>query len=479
MKTLFVTSEAAPFVKTGGLADVAGALPPALHRKRAYPRVMLPLYASIAPEWREKMTFLFSVTVPLSWRNQYCGVFELKHGGVTCYFLDNEYYFGRREIYGSFDDAERFAFLSRAVFEVLPKLGYIPDLIHANDWQTALVPLYLAELREQHSAFRDIKTVFTVHNIEYQGRYSPALLGDIFGLSDRWLRDGTLVYQNDICLVKGALLASDYVTTVSPTYAGELRYAYFAKGLEGVISLISGKFKGILNGIDTEYYNPETDPALPARYTEKSLHRKKSNKTAFQRDFGLREDAETPLIAIISRLVPHKGISLVTATFREILATGAQFVVLGSGDFSYEQFFTRMRDEHPGQVAAHIGFSADLASKLYAAADFLLMPSQTEPCGLSQMIAMRYGTLPIVRETGGLLDTVVPVDLETGEGNGFRFTNYNAHEMLYAVEAAVGLYRNDPNLYRRFQRNAMGEDFSFDKSAGEYRALYAELTGKR
>ncbi len=478
MKVLYVASEASPFVKTGGLGDVAGSLPRALATKRASARVVLPLYGSISEKWRSQMKFIKYTFVSLSWRNLYCGIFELKHDGVTYYFLDNEYYFKRGDIYGHFDDGERFAFFSKAVISILPELDWKPDVLHCNDWQTALVPVYLRRARENDPFYQEMRSVFTIHNIEYQGRYSGALVSDIFDLSQRYIDDGTLSFSDGISLMKGGIRCADAVTTVSPTYMEELKYPFYAHGMQGVIAESSPKLHGILNGIDTDLFNPQTDPNLCRNYGPDTLEDKVYNKLELQKILGLNQDEKIPVVAMVSRLVSHKGLDLVVAALDTMMDMEIQLVILGQGDWHFEQIFQNAQHNYPGRLSANIMVNMGLAMKIYAGADLFLMPSQAEPCGLSQMIAMRYGTVPLVRETGGLRDTVPPYVKETGEGLGFTFANYNAHDMLHVLGQAVALYQ-DKKTWAALQQRDMACELGWQESAGKYLALYRQVTGKR
>lgn len=477
MNILFVVSEATPFIKTGGLADVAGSLPGALAAAGADVRVILPLYGGISDHWRGQMTCLRRYFVNLAWRSLYCGLYELKQGGVTYYFLDNEQYFKRGELYGYYDDGERFGYFCRAVVETIPQLDWMPDIVHCNEWQTALVPIYLREEGQKIARGRPIKTVFTIHNIEYQGRFGRKTLEDLFGLPARLYDDGTLEYFGDLSLLKGALLTADFVTTVSPTYAKELRDPFFALGMEGVIAACGHKMRGILNGIDTVLYDPAGDPSICCSYSPEKLAGKVKNKLALQRSLGLKPDQGTPIVACVSRLVPHKGFDLVAAALPALMEQDVQFVLLGRGDFSFEQTFLEAEKQYPTRLAARIMYSAGLSMNIYAGADLFLMPSRSEPCGLSQMIAMRYGAVPVVRETGGLYDTVAPYREDTGEGNGFTFQQYNAGDMLGALRRAVSCYRNK-EVWETLMRRGMTADFSWAKSAAEYLTLYRQLLGR-
>ena len=479
MNILFAASECAPFIKTGGLADVAGALPKALAKDENNDvRVILPLYEGIGEEWRSQMTFLKCFHITVAWRTPYCGIFELKRDGVTYWFVDNEYYFKRASIYGHYDDGERFAYFSRAVVESMGWLNWHPDVLHCNDWQTALVPIYLLEERHRIPQLCDTKSVFTIHNIEYQGRYGSQTLKDLFGLNDGYFNEHMLAYHGDVNLMKGAIYAADYVTTVSPTYADELQYSFYAHGLEGVIADNRHKLRGILNGIDTEVYDPWQDKGLTKQFSIKQMGGKKNCKAALQQMSGLRDAPDTPIVACVSRLVKHKGFDLVTAVIHDIMGMDVQMIVLGTGDWNFEEAFRQAQNQYPGRFAAHMTYSSSLSTAIYGGADIFLMPSIAEPCGLSQMIAMRYGTIPVVRETGGLRDSVIPYNKFTGEGTGFSFANINAHEMTGVLADAVNLYHNDQNAWKGLQKNAMSADFSWTRSAAAYQEIYGWVTGK-
>ena len=477
MNILFASSEVAPFIKTGGLADVAGSLPQALAKQGHDVRVILPLYERIGQDWRDQMTYLQNFNVHLGWRTPYCGIFELKRDGVTYYFVDNEYYFKRYDIYGHFDDAERFAFFSRAVIETPGHLDFWPDVIHCNDWQTALVPIYLLRERNLVPELKGSKSVYTIHNIEYQGRYGKDVLENVFGLDKSYCHEGMLAYYDDINLMKGAIIAADYVTTVSPSYAEELRYDFYAHGLAGVVSANAHKIRGILNGIDVDRYDPRHDQRLPKTFSEKQLAGKKQCKAALQEMSGLEVNPNVPVIGCVSRLVSHKGFDLVVDAVGDIMATGAQMVVLGTGDWKYEEAFRSFAWQYPGQFSAQIMYSDAFSTAIYGGADLFLMPSVAEPCGLSQMIAMRYGTLPVVRETGGLRDSVQPYNQYTGEGTGFTFANVDKGDMVWVLRQAVDLFYNDPKAWKQLQKNAMTADFSWARSAGDYLEVYGWVTG--
>ena len=475
MNILYVTSEAAPFCKTGGLADVAGSLPQALAGEGDAVSVILPLYQIVSDKWGEKLHFEKWIYVRLAWRSVYCGLFSLERDGVKWYFVDNEYYFKRPDIYGHFDDGERFGFFSRAVTELLRELPEKPDVIHCNDWQSALVPIYIHDEAVRDEFYKSFRTVITIHNIEYQGRYGRNLLGELFGLDDGWYTGGTLAYDNGINLLKGAIINADAVTAVSPTYAEELKYAYFAHGLENVISMCSGKLHGVLNGIDVKSYDPQHDDSILEHYSAADLSGKAEDKEQLQQTMGLQVRPDTPIVAMVTRLVSHKGLDLVCETLDYIMERDVQFVVLGKGDAKYEAFFNYACQRYPGRIAVYLGYSDTLARQIYAGADLFLMPSKSEPCGLSQMIAMRYGTLPIVRETGGLKDTVQAYEAWDGSGNGFSFANYNASDMCHVVCEAIDLYHDNPAAFKRLQERGMNEDFSWKRSAKEYHDIYESI----
>ena len=476
MNILYVTGEAAPFCKTGGLADVSGSLPVSLAARGHRVAVILPLYDTISRQWRSQMTFRRHIYVDLSWRHEYCGLFSLEYRGVTWYFVDNEHYFARGRLYGEGDDGERFGFFSRAVLDLLPLLDDMPQVLHCNDWQTALVPVYRQDLTGRWDALRSIRTVFTIHNIEYQGKFGPETVDDLFGLDRGWYQGGGLQMDGCVNLMKGAMLCADAVTTVSPTYARQLRQRAYAQGMESVVQACGEKFSGILNGIDTTVFDPATDPTLPAHYTVRNLRGKASCKKALQQELGLQVQSDVPIIAIVSRLVGHKGIDLICESLDNIMHTGCQLVLQGSGEEQYESFFRYAENRYKGRLCAYIGYNEALAHRIYAGSDLFLMPSRSEPCGLSQMIAMRYGAVPIVRQTGGLADTVRSCQMGQEDGNGFVFADYSAFDMQYVISQAVELYRGDLHGFRRVQKRGMTDDFSWNISAGAYEELYARLT---
>ena len=470
MKVLYATSEAKPFAASGGLADVAGSLPKALRVRLVGCRVVLPLYESVPQELREGMTFLTSFSVPVAWRRQYCGVFEAKRGGVIYYLLDNQYYFKRAGLYGHYDDAERFAFFARAVLEMIKYIDFKPDIIHANDWQAALIPVYQSLFYTGQEGYESIKTVFTIHNIQYQGKYGMEILEDVFGIP----QTARSIVEQDGCvnLMKGAIETADRVTTVSPTYAKEILDPWYSHGLDSILRLREWKLSGILNGIDTEEYNPETDPQIYSPYSADDPAGKAENKRALQERLNLPQEPHVPLIGMVSRLVAHKGLDLVKYVIDELLGDPVQMVILGSGDWVYENFFREVQGRFPDKFRYCAGFVPELAQKIYAGSDIFLMPSKSEPCGLSQMVACRYGSVPVVRETGGLKDSIT--DCGDGFGNGFTFKTYNANDMLNAVRRALGAYANE-NDWPILVDRALRSDFSWGRSANEYMKLYREL----
>mgnify|MGYP003067514786 CR=1 FL=1 len=469
MNILYITSEAAPFCKTGGLADVLGSLPPAVAAEGDHTAVLLPLYGQIAQRWREKMNFRCYIYVDLGWRHEYCGLFSLEYRGVTWYFADNERYFRRRGLCGDMDDGERFAFFSKAAVALLPHLAEYPNVVHCNDWQTALVPVYLRD------AGNDLPVVFTIHNVEYQGKYGPETVEDLFGLNRGWYDGGILRMDGCVNLMKGAMLTANAVTTVSPTYAAQLHDPAYACGLEQVVHLIDYKLSGVLNGIDMQRYDPSRDKSLAAAYSPDDLAGKKKDKAALQRVLGLQERPDTPILAMVTRLVSHKGLDLVCETLDAFMGKDVQFVVLGKGDAKYETFFEYAKQRYGGRMAVYLGYSEQLAMQIYAGADLFLMPSKSEPCGLSQMIAMRYGAVPIVRETGGLKDTVHAYEAWNGQGNGFTFANYNAGDMCHVICEAIDLYHDNKGAYEMLQQRGMTADFSWTRSAQEYRNIYESI----
>ena len=468
-KILFAASECTPFIATGGLAEVIGSLSKSLAQDEGYDvRVVLPLYSDIRGDYRQRFTYLGNINVPLGWRNQYCGIFSYEESGVTFYFLDNEYYFRRGGCYGYYDDGERFAFFSRAVMEILGFLQFYPDVLHCHDWQSALAAIYLKTIYCHRREYSLIRAVFTIHNIEYQGKYSLDVLEDLFGISN----DYRYLLEFDGCanLMKAAIECSETFTTVSPTYAEEIKRAEYAHGLQGEVERNAFKLRGILNGIDVKSYDPATDPALFAPYSAENPAGKEVCKAELQKMLGLPVRADVPVVAMISRLVAHKGLDLVRAAIEELLADDVQFVLLGTGDSEYESYFKDLANRYKGKAVSIIAFNGDLSRKIYSGADIFLMPSKSEPCGLSQMIASRYLTVPVVRETGGLYDSIKPYG---AGGNGFTFAAYNAGDMLYVLREAVSLYKNKPE-WQKLMIKAGTTDFSWQRSAEEYKKLYTD-----
>ena len=471
MKVLFCTSEALPFAASGGLGDVSGSLPQALRARLIGCRVVMPLYEEIPKELRENMRFLTSLSVPVAWRRQYCGIFEAKVGGVIYYLIDNQYYFKRHGLYGHYDDAERFAFLSRAALEMLPYIDFKPDVIHCNDGETALVPVYFRLFYANNDWYAGIKTLLTIHNIQYQGKYGIELLRDVLGIPESETQ--LLEYDNCVNILKGGIECANWVSTVSPTYAEEILNPWFSHGLDSILNARSWKLSGILNGIDTTLYNPETDEDIYANYTAEDLSGKAINKKKLQERLNLTEDPSVPIISMVSRMVSHKGLDLVKEALDQLMwESDVQFVILGSGEWEYESFFRDMQGRYPGRLSACFGFVPELAHKIYAGSDIFLMPSKSEPCGLSQMIALRYGTIPVVRETGGLKDSIQ--DSGDGEGNGFTFQTYNSGDMLQAIRRALEGYAK-PEGWSVLVDRAMKCDNSWGRSANEYIRLYKSL----
>ncbi len=471
MKVLYVASEALPFAASGGLADVAGSLPRAMRQRLIGCRVVLPLYESISPELRESMTFLTSLSVPVAWRRQYCGVFEAKVGGVIYYLLDNQYYFKRQGFYGHYDDAERFAFFSRAVLEMLPYVGFKPDVIHCNDWQSALTPLYYSLFYANKEGYENIKTVFTIHNIQYQGKYGMELLEDVIGIPQGCRQ--LVEFDGCVNFMKAAIETADRVTTVSPTYAQEILDPWFSWGLDSILQARRWKLQGILNGIDTVGYDPATDEQVFVNYTPQTAESgKAANKKALQERLYLPVRPDVPLIGMVTRLASHKGLDLVKYIVERLLERDVQLVILGSGEWVYENFFRELQNRYPEKFCYCAGFVPELAQKIYAGADIFLMPSKSEPCGLAQMVACRYGTVPVVRETGGLKDSIR--DCGDADGFGYTFKSYNADDMLGALDRALGAYA-DPAFFSELRQRCMAQDFSWGKSANEYIRMYRAM----
>ena len=475
MKVLFVASEAVPFAKTGGLADVAGSLPKALKEEGVDIRVIMPKYGMIPEEIRAQMTHVYDGELPVSWRDKYVGLDMLNYNGVTFYFVDNEEYFRRDGFYGYDDDAERFSFFSRAVLNLLPAMDFWPDVIHTNDWHTGLVNVFLKLEHMDDERYANIKTLYTIHNLKYQGVYPKDIMPDILGLDWKYFNNGDLEFYDAVNFMKGGIIYADYVSTVSKTYAQEIQYPYFGEHLDGLLRSRKDDLYGIVNGLDYDVYNPRTDKNIFETYDAGTVDRKIDNKVQLQRLLGLPEERRTPVVALVSRLVEAKGMDLIVRMMDEILQhEDIQFVLLGTGEKRYEDWFKGLAWRFPKKVSANIRFSNQLAQRIYAGADIFLMPSNYEPCGIGQLIAMRYGTIPVVRETGGLKDTVIPYDKVTKEGVGFTFKDYNAHEMMYALKRALATHGNFAEWYQLVQ-NAMQADYSWKESAKAYEKLYGQL----
>lgn len=475
LKILMATSEAEPFAKTGGLADVLGSLPAALKKQGADVRVMIPKYDAIPYDLKKSISHMCYIFIQIGWRNVYCGIEKAEYKGVTYYFIDNEYYFKRGGLYGYGDDGERFSFFCSAVLESLPLIDFIPDVIHCHDWQTAMVPVLLEAKYRIKDNYGKISTVFTIHNLHYQGVFGIQSMKDWFGLDNGYFTTDKLEFYGGGSFLKGGLTYSRVITTVSPSYAEEIRYPYYGEGLDGLLRAREKELYGILNGIDYDAFNPATDKLLYHTYNMFDLSGKARNKAALQKELNLPVDEEIPMIGLVSRLVSQKGLDLVACVLHDILNDDVQFVILGTGDQNYEWLFKEASYQYPNKLSANNKFDNGLAHKIYAGCDFFLMPSLFEPCGLGQMISLRYGTLPIVRETGGLKDTVLSYNDETGEGNGFTFTNYNAHDMLYTIRRAISMMKCKTQ-FDKIRIAAMSCDFSWQHSAAKYMELYENLS---
>ncbi len=470
-KILFVASEANPFAGTGGLGDVMGSLPEAIAAtdKEADVRVIIPLYGIVKEEYRRQMTFLESFAVQLSWRRQHCGVFELKKNRVTYYFIDNEYYFKRSSIYGNYDDGERYAFFCKAVLDSMCRFGFIPDILHANDWQAALSVIYAKKL---YPAFAGTKAIYTIHNIEYQGICGKEILGDVFDLPP-YLWD-LVSYDGCINLTKGAMVCADKVTTVSEKYSEEIKDPYFAHRLQSAVNLCSYKLSGVVNGIDYTVFDPKKDKDIPSNFSKTNMKNKAICKNELQKLFGLPESPSTPIVAMVSRLASHKGFDLVRYVMEDLMQRDLQFVLLGTGEGELEVFFENVAKRYPHKCSVMLAYNKGVAKMIYAGADIFLMPSKSEPCGLAQMMACRYGTVPVVHAVGGLYDTIEAFNPETKKGNGINFQSYNAGDMLDAIDRTLALY-GDEKLWKKLTYNAMSSDFSWKHSAECYIALYNSI----
>lgn len=478
-KILFVTSEAVPFIKTGGLADVAGTLPKYFDREKYDVRVILPKYACMKGEWKDKLQYRTHFEMQLAWRNMYVGILETEIDGIPFYFIDNEYYFSGGWPYEDIRwDIEKFAFFSRAVLSALPSIDFRPDIIHCHDWQAALVPVYLNDAFQSNPFYQNIKTVMTIHNLRFQGIYDKNIIRDIIGISDSYFTPDKLEAYGDVNLLKGGIVYADRVTTVSDTYAEEIKTEFYGEKLNQLLQARSNVLSGIVNGIDYNIFNPETDIHLPYKFNTQNVTTEKAkNKVELQRQLGLREDPNVMMIGIVSRLTDQKGFDLIECVLDEICQDEVQIVVLGTGEERYENMFRYYAWKYAGKVSANIYYSDELSHKIYGSCDAFLMPSLFEPCGLSQIMSLRYGTIPIVRETGGLKDTVIPFNEFENSGTGFSFRNYNAHEMMATVRYAERIFYDQKDQWNNLVKRAMEADFSWNASAEKYEILYDHLLG--
>ncbi|GGE25590.1 glycogen synthase GlgA [Streptococcus himalayensis] len=475
MKVLFVAAEGAPFSKTGGLGDVIGALPKSLVKKGHEVGVILPYYDMVDAKFGDKVEDCFSFEVQVGWRRQYVGVKRMVLEGVTFYFIDNQYYFFRGHVYGDFDDGERFAFFQLAAIELMEKVDFIPDVLHVHDYHTAMIPYLVKEKYHWIQAYHQMKLVLTIHNLEFQGQFDPGMLGDLFGVGSERYDDGTLRFHDCLNWMKAGILYADRVTTVSPSYAYEIMTPEFGCGLDQILRMEAGKVLGIVNGIDADLYNPETDSLLTYHFSKEDLTGKALNKQALQERVGLPVRSEVPLVGIVSRLTRQKGFDLVVSELHHLLQEDVQIVLLGTGDPAFEQAFAWFAQAYPEKLSANITFDVKLAQEIYAACDLFLMPSRFEPCGLSQMMAMRYGTLPLVNEVGGLRDTVEAYNAFTGSGTGFSFNNFSGYWLTETFKTAISLYFLNPEKWQALQMQAMERDFSWDTASQAYSDLYQSL----
>ena len=471
MKVLYLTSEAVPFIKTGGLADVAGSLPKELKNLGVDIRVVLPMYETIDEKYKSMMEKVTEFYVDLDWKHQYAGIYQLDLDGVSYYFIDNKEYFSRSYPYGFGDDAERFIYFSKACTLLPKEINFKPDIIHSNDWHTAMVNVFVNDFRHGDSYYDDIRTLFTIHNLKYQGVFDPDVMR-LAGLDGGYFNENDLKYYDAINFMKGGIIHATAVNTVSENYAREIHYPFYGEGLDGVIRQYDYKLSGIINGIDYKHWNPKTDKLIDYNYDIKTIKNKNKNKLALQKLYDLPQREDVPMIGLVSRLNEMKGMDLVRYILDELLSEDIQFVVLGTGEYTYEEMFKYFAWKYPEKMAARIYFNSKESNKIYAASDFYLMPSISEPCGISQLIAMRYGSLPIVREAGGLKDTVIPYNEYTGEGTGYSFSNINAHELFFAIKNAISIYKNNPKAHIELVINAMKIDLDWQISAEKYLDLY-------
>lgn len=475
MKVLFTAAECAPFFKTGGLGDVAGALPKELKEKGADIRIVLPYYKQMPLKYREHCEDVLSFNVDVGWRHQYCGVKKLEVDGLTYYFIDNQYYFERDGLYGYYDDGERFAYFQLAVIEMMEKIDFIPDIVHVNDYHTAMIPFLIREKYHWIQAYQTIETVLTIHNIEFQGIFGADILSDLFGMGKERYYDGTVRFDDNVNFLKTGILYAGRINTVSPSYAEEIQTPEFGSGLDGVLRMEKDKLSGILNGINYEINDPEKDPLIPTNFSREDLTGKADNKAALQKKMGL-PIRDVPLMAVVSRLTHQKGFQLMMDEMEYLMQEEVQLVVLGTGEAGFEQGFRDFAGRFPEKCSVSISFDIKLAQLFYAGADLFLMPSAFEPCGLSQMISMRYGTLPVVHEIGGLRDSVIPYNPLTKEGTGFGFSEFRSVYLMEAIRLAVSVYKEEPEVWQQLIQAAMSKDFSWDSPAREYIGLYQLLT---
>ena len=475
MKVLFIASEAFPFARTGGLGDVTYSLPKELRKIGIDARVMIPKYGDIPDFFKEKMVCHNIFNVPVGWRNQYCGLEELKYEDMPFYFIDNEYYFKRKGLYGFYDEAERYAFFCRAALESIKYLDFMPDIIHCHDWQTGMVNVILKAHYEHLPEYAHIKKVFTIHNLHYQGIFPKEILGELMNLGEEYFSVDGVEFYGAVNFMKGGILFSDEVTTVSPSYAEEIQTPHFGERLDDLLRKKHDSIMGIVNGVDTNLYNPANDRQIFENFSVESMAGKKKNKEKLQGLLGLEIKPDTPIIGMVSRFTRQKGLDLVFHILDEVMREDVQLVVVGTGDKQYENWFSEYAARYPGRISSNIVFDDELARKVYAGSDIFLMPSLFEPCGIGQLLALRYGTIPIVRETGGLKDTITAFSEESGKGNGFSFANYNAHDMLFTIRRALGIYK-DKALWNEVVDNAMKTEVGWNNSAIQYKRLYQSLT---
>ncbi|MCC8138112.1 MAG: glycogen synthase GlgA [Clostridiales bacterium] len=476
---LFVTSEATPFIKTGGLADVAGSLPKCFNKEEFDCRVILPKYQCMADEWKNKLEYVTHFYMNLAWRSQYVGILHMELDGIHFYFIDNEYYFSGPKPYGNiYQDIEKFAFFSKAALSALPSIGFRPDIVHCHDWQTGLIPVMLKDRFQDGDFYRGIKSVITIHNLKFQGVWDVKTVRDITGLPAYYFTPDKLEAYGDANYLKGGIVYADAITTVSETYAEEIKQPFYGERLDGLMRARANDLRGIVNGIDYDVWNPETDPLIEYHFNAKNFRKEKiKNKRALQRELGLQQNDSAFMIGIVSRLTDQKGFDLIAHMMDEMCQNDLQVVVLGTGEEKYENMFRHFAWKYQGKVSANIFYSEALSHKIYASCDAFLMPSLFEPCGLSQIISLRYGTVPIVRETGGLKDTVQPYNEYESTGTGFSFANYNAHEMYFTIQRAMGLYHGKKREWNKMIDRGMAMDFSWNSSARKYEEMYNWLLG--